>query len=195
MTRMQAQPEAATKRNAGATRDIDPTIAAGTLSTAATSTETPPSRPLKRPGANLDLSPPASAPRAAPVGSGAATESGSDSGQDMDADYDPLPPSKDGRCHNYERNPQQVGAPTSKDLFPDFKQQKEGILASATAVSMKAALLDEPGYRWNNERAMEEAQRASKYVIDVDFSLSRFGDPYEDTEVWVHQQQQQQQQQ
>ncbi|KAI5285971.1 hypothetical protein KEM52_002200 [Ascosphaera acerosa] len=42
----------------------------------------------------------------------------------------------------------------------------------------------QPGYKWLNKRAQEEAKEAQAYVVDKDFSLAEFGDPYEDMEVF-----------
>ncbi|KAL3470030.1 hypothetical protein BJX99DRAFT_58361 [Aspergillus californicus] len=46
-----------------------------------------------------------------------------------------------------------------------------------------AADSQQPGASWMNKRAEEEYQRAMEYVIDQDFSLDEFGDPFDDREM------------
>ncbi|PWY95036.1 hypothetical protein BO94DRAFT_581381 [Aspergillus sclerotioniger CBS 115572] len=40
-----------------------------------------------------------------------------------------------------------------------------------------------PGASWMNKRAEEEYQRAMEYVIDQDFNLDEFGDPFDERDV------------
>jgi len=39
---------------------------------------------------------------------------------------------------------------------------------------------DEPGAAWKNKKAQEDFQRAYADVVDKDFSLKDFGDPFGD---------------
>ncbi|OJD15581.1 hypothetical protein AJ78_04171 [Emergomyces pasteurianus Ep9510] len=41
----------------------------------------------------------------------------------------------------------------------------------------------EPGSSWNNKKAEEEYQRALEMVVDRDFSLKEFGDPFDDRDM------------
>ncbi|EAL89617.2 uncharacterized protein AFUA_4G11750 [Aspergillus fumigatus Af293] len=41
----------------------------------------------------------------------------------------------------------------------------------------------QPGARWMNKRAEEEYQRAMEYIIDKDFNLDEFGDPFDDRDM------------
>ncbi|PGH18577.1 hypothetical protein AJ79_00356 [Helicocarpus griseus UAMH5409] len=41
----------------------------------------------------------------------------------------------------------------------------------------------EPGASWNNKKAEEEYQRAMEAVVDRDFSLKEFGDPFDDRDM------------
>ncbi|ODH42113.1 hypothetical protein ACO22_01266 [Paracoccidioides brasiliensis] len=41
----------------------------------------------------------------------------------------------------------------------------------------------EPGASWNNKKAEEEYQRAMELVVDQDFSLKEFGDPFDDKDM------------
>ncbi|KAF7118167.1 hypothetical protein CNMCM5793_007568 [Aspergillus hiratsukae] len=40
-----------------------------------------------------------------------------------------------------------------------------------------------PGARWMNKRAEEEYQRAMEYIVDKDFNLDEFGDPFDDRDM------------
>jgi len=42
---------------------------------------------------------------------------------------------------------------------------------------------DLPGASWMNKRAEEEYQRAMEFVVDKDFSLREFGDPFDDRDM------------
>ncbi|EDN03658.1 predicted protein [Histoplasma mississippiense (nom. inval.)] len=41
----------------------------------------------------------------------------------------------------------------------------------------------EPGSSWNNKKAEEEYQRALEIVVDRDFGLKEFGDPFDDRDM------------
>ncbi|KAB8232315.1 uncharacterized protein BDW43DRAFT_280016 [Aspergillus alliaceus] len=41
----------------------------------------------------------------------------------------------------------------------------------------------QPGASWMNKRAEEEYQRAMDYVVDQDFSLDEFGDPFDERDM------------
>ncbi|KAL4867019.1 hypothetical protein BDV12DRAFT_187006 [Aspergillus spectabilis] len=41
----------------------------------------------------------------------------------------------------------------------------------------------QPGASWMNKRAEEEYQRAMEFVIDQDFNLDEFGDPFDDRDM------------
>ncbi|PGH00478.1 hypothetical protein AJ80_09169 [Polytolypa hystricis UAMH7299] len=62
-----------------------------------------------------------------------------------------------------------------------------GVLAAeGVGVGVGAALpiaLAEPGASWNNKKAEEEYQRAMEYVVDLDFSINEFGDPFDDRDI------------
>ncbi|PWY80579.1 hypothetical protein BO70DRAFT_396874 [Aspergillus heteromorphus CBS 117.55] len=40
-----------------------------------------------------------------------------------------------------------------------------------------------PGASWMNKRAEEEYQRAMEYVVDQDFNLDEFGDPFDERDM------------
>ncbi|CBF81662.1 uncharacterized protein ANIA_10696 [Aspergillus nidulans FGSC A4] len=40
-----------------------------------------------------------------------------------------------------------------------------------------------PGASWMNKRAEEEYQRAMEYVIDLDWNLDEFGDPFDERDM------------
>ncbi|EEA20332.1 conserved hypothetical protein [Talaromyces marneffei ATCC 18224] len=42
---------------------------------------------------------------------------------------------------------------------------------------------DAPGASWNNQRAQEEFNRALESVVDRDFSLREFGDPFDESDM------------
>lgn len=42
---------------------------------------------------------------------------------------------------------------------------------------------DAPGASWNNQRAQEEFNRALENVVDRDFSLREFGDPFDESDM------------
>ncbi|EAW10608.1 uncharacterized protein ACLA_050800 [Aspergillus clavatus NRRL 1] len=41
----------------------------------------------------------------------------------------------------------------------------------------------QPGAMWMNKRAEEEYQRALEYVVDKDFNLDEFGDPFDERDM------------
>ncbi|GAQ33957.1 hypothetical protein ABZX51_002998 [Aspergillus tubingensis] len=47
----------------------------------------------------------------------------------------------------------------------------------------QAQQMDAPGAAWMNKRAEEEYQRAMEYVVDHDFNLDEFGDPFDERDV------------
>ncbi|PLB55100.1 hypothetical protein P170DRAFT_432641 [Aspergillus steynii IBT 23096] len=42
---------------------------------------------------------------------------------------------------------------------------------------------DQPGAMWLNKRAEEEYQRAMEFVVDKDFNLNEFGDPFDERDM------------
>ncbi|KAJ5567448.1 hypothetical protein N7535_006754 [Penicillium sp. DV-2018c] len=42
---------------------------------------------------------------------------------------------------------------------------------------------DQPGAAWQSKRAQEEYQRAMEFVVDKDFSLAEFGDPFDERDL------------
>ncbi|KAL1964712.1 hypothetical protein VTN77DRAFT_6738 [Rasamsonia byssochlamydoides] len=42
---------------------------------------------------------------------------------------------------------------------------------------------EQPGASWMNQRAQEEYQRALESVVDKDFSLQEFGDPFDERDM------------
>ncbi|KAL2819409.1 hypothetical protein BJX63DRAFT_381932 [Aspergillus granulosus] len=44
-------------------------------------------------------------------------------------------------------------------------------------------LSQQPGASWMSKRAEEEFQRAMEYVVDQDFSLDEFGDPFDERDM------------
>ncbi|RAO65695.1 uncharacterized protein BHQ10_001707 [Talaromyces amestolkiae] len=42
---------------------------------------------------------------------------------------------------------------------------------------------DAPGASWNNQRAQEEFNRALENVVDREFSLGEFGDPFDESDM------------
>ncbi|WEW60718.1 hypothetical protein PRK78_006205 [Emydomyces testavorans] len=44
----------------------------------------------------------------------------------------------------------------------------------------------EPGASWNNRQAQEEYRRAMEFVLDKDFNLNKFGDPFDDRDMEIH---------
>ncbi|EGE08636.1 hypothetical protein TMEN_4529 [Trichophyton mentagrophytes] len=52
--------------------------------------------------------------------------------------------------------------------------------ADDSTSNLPAVLREEPGASWMNKKAEEEAKRALEFVVDKDFSLREFGDPFDD---------------
>ncbi|KAL2839954.1 hypothetical protein BJY01DRAFT_22629 [Aspergillus pseudoustus] len=46
-----------------------------------------------------------------------------------------------------------------------------------------ADVSQQPGASWMNKRAEEEFQRAMEYVVDQDFNLDEFGDPFDERDL------------
>ncbi|KAJ5138599.1 uncharacterized protein N7515_003447 [Penicillium bovifimosum] len=42
---------------------------------------------------------------------------------------------------------------------------------------------EQPGPAWQSKRAQEEYQRAMEFVVDKDFSLAEFGDPFDERDL------------
>ncbi|KAL4782830.1 hypothetical protein BJX76DRAFT_358548 [Aspergillus varians] len=85
--------------------------------------------------------------------------------------------------HSQATNPQFAGA---SELSPpgsqpqsisgkakDFPSTEGGTTSSA----------QQPGASWMNKRAEEEYQRAMEYVVDLDFNLDEFGDPFDERDM------------
>ncbi|KAL2866522.1 uncharacterized protein BJX67DRAFT_355024 [Aspergillus lucknowensis] len=51
------------------------------------------------------------------------------------------------------------------------------------ATSTEDESTEQPGASWMSKRAQEEYQRAMEYVIDQDFSLDEFGDPFDESDM------------
>ncbi|KAF3481426.1 uncharacterized protein GIQ15_04185 [Arthroderma uncinatum] len=56
-------------------------------------------------------------------------------------------------------------------------------MAEGPASQLPAALRDEPGAAWMNTKSEEDAKRALEYVVDKEFSLKEFGDPFDDSDI------------
>ncbi|PYH99071.1 hypothetical protein BO71DRAFT_314936, partial [Aspergillus ellipticus CBS 707.79] len=57
---------------------------------------------------------------------------------------------------------------------------------SPLATQMQQPSLDQqaaPGASWTSKRAKEEEQRAMEYVVDQDFNLNEFGDPFDERDM------------
>lgn len=143
-------------------------------------TQTPPSIPLKRPGADLDLSPPASTPRAAPLRSGNGNESLTEefeSEEDMDVDAE------------------EVESPLYKEIEERRTRKQQRIKKMEDAQKKRSDeairmifggdLSPESMSRWLSKEAKWELLSAWDNVVDKDFSLARFGDPFEGLEHWL----------
>ncbi|KAI9369180.1 hypothetical protein BJX61DRAFT_173176 [Aspergillus egyptiacus] len=81
-------------------------------------------------------------------------------------------------------NPQQFAG---SELSPPGSQTQQtagmsdlGKGSAANQLQEGAEAAQQPGASWMNKRAEEEYQRAMEYVIDQDFSLDEFGDPFDD---------------
>ncbi|KAA8648657.1 uncharacterized protein ATNIH1004_004542 [Aspergillus tanneri] len=78
-----------------------------------------------------------------------------------------------------------IGIPS--ELSPPGSQTQP---ASANVVggmpaitTMTSAPDQQPGAMWMNKRAEEEFQRAMEFVVDKDFSLDEFGDPFDESDM------------
>ncbi|KAL4808304.1 hypothetical protein BDV18DRAFT_134658 [Aspergillus unguis] len=59
------------------------------------------------------------------------------------------------------------------DITPGYS----GFDGAATDTSQQ------PGASWMNKRAQEDYQRAMEYVVDLDFNLDEFGDPFDERDM------------
>ncbi|KAK1149430.1 hypothetical protein N8T08_006653 [Aspergillus melleus] len=55
--------------------------------------------------------------------------------------------------------------------------------AAPGTTSGSTAPEDQPGAKWLNKRAEEEYQRAMELVVDKDFNLNEFGDPFDERDM------------
>ncbi|OAX79733.1 hypothetical protein ACJ72_05944 [Emergomyces africanus] len=67
---------------------------------------------------------------------------------------------------------------TSSHVGSDGASGSDGRDQASSAISRA-----EPGSSWNNKKAEEEYQRALEIVVDRDFSLKEFGDPFDDRDM------------
>ncbi|KAL3455369.1 hypothetical protein BJX64DRAFT_282134 [Aspergillus heterothallicus] len=83
-------------------------------------------------------------------------------------------------------HPQFAGA---SELSPPGSQSQNSTLKGdfgsivPSSESGTADLSQQPGASWLNKRAEEEFQRAMEYVVDQDFSLDEFGDPFDERDM------------
>ncbi|PLB42457.1 uncharacterized protein BDW47DRAFT_121566 [Aspergillus candidus] len=68
---------------------------------------------------------------------------------------------------------------------PDSQTQTQG--SSQQQPQQQQQKIRQPGASWMNKRAEEEYQRAMEHVIDQDFSLDEFGDPFDDRDMLLPQ--------
>ncbi|KAF7716898.1 Uncharacterized protein PECH_000711 [Penicillium ucsense] len=100
------------------------------------------------------------------LGSGARTPTHNRS--NMDAPSELSPPGS---------QPQQmIDASTADD-----KGMSSLIESQAVDIAGKGPEL--PGTAWNNKRAQDEYHRAMEHVVDQDFSLDEFGDPFDERDL------------
>ncbi|EFR03763.1 hypothetical protein MGYG_06762 [Nannizzia gypsea CBS 118893] len=57
---------------------------------------------------------------------------------------------------------------------------KKGEEAEDSTSSLPSILREEPGASWMNKKVEEEAKRALEFVVDKEFNLREFGDPFDD---------------
>ncbi|KAJ5496120.1 hypothetical protein N7539_001236 [Penicillium diatomitis] len=77
------------------------------------------------------------------------------------------------------------------ELSPPGSQPQQMIDAStaddkgmSSLVESQAGDIPElPGTAWNNKRAQDEYHRAMEHVVDQDFSLDEFGDPFDERDL------------
>ncbi|PYI12473.1 hypothetical protein BO78DRAFT_392320 [Aspergillus sclerotiicarbonarius CBS 121057] len=74
--------------------------------------------------------------------------------------------------------------PHASTLGGQGKSFPPGLIDSPLATqTQQADQQTAPGASWMNKRAEEEYQRAMEYVIDQDFNLDEFGDPFDERDV------------
>ncbi|KAI9932967.1 hypothetical protein MW887_009219 [Aspergillus wentii] len=78
----------------------------------------------------------------------------------------------------------------ASELSPPGSQTKQISGVSGAAMGMDKGIpisaesqQQQPGASWMNKRAEEEYQRAMEFVVDKDFSLSEFGDPFDERDM------------
>ncbi|KAL4913644.1 hypothetical protein BDW62DRAFT_192068 [Aspergillus aurantiobrunneus] len=81
--------------------------------------------------------------------------------------------------HTQATNPQFAGA--SELSPPGSQSQSTGGMVKTDAGTTGSG--KQPGASWMNKRAEEEYQRAMEYVVDLDFNLDEFGDPFDERDM------------
>ncbi|CAL5874620.1 uncharacterized protein PFLUO_LOCUS8917 [Penicillium psychrofluorescens] len=73
--------------------------------------------------------------------------------------------------------------PQHMSQFPvcDFEAAPETIGAGAGAAAGKGS--EPPVAAWKSRRAQEDYQRAMEYVVDKEFNLNEFGDPFDERDL------------
>ncbi|GCB26564.1 hypothetical protein AAWM_09449 [Aspergillus awamori] len=69
-------------------------------------------------------------------------------------------------------NPSLIDSPLATQTTQQIQQQQQ-----------QGEQMDAPGASWMNKRAEEEYQRALEYVVDQEFNLDEFGDPFDERDV------------
>ncbi|GAD97045.1 hypothetical protein AOR_1_1858154 [Paecilomyces variotii No. 5] len=106
--------------------------------------------------------------------------------------YQPSSPQPTGA-----RTPTNAGTHFNSELSPPGSQKASEPAArsgSLTFTTVSEALdrkgdsktSERPGASWMNKRAEEEYQRALENVVDRDFSLMEFGDPFDERDVNIN---------
>ncbi|MCJ1364097.1 hypothetical protein MMC16_003206 [Acarospora aff. strigata] len=83
------------------------------------------------------------------------------------------------------------GRPTEHDMMDytsglqNGNSRERGEQSSTREAARRADMAHEPGAAWNNPRAQEEYARAMENVVDKNFSLREFGDPFDEGDAQI----------
>ncbi|KAL1957816.1 hypothetical protein VTO42DRAFT_5534 [Malbranchea cinnamomea] len=93
------------------------------------------------------------------------------------------------------RGPSGISPPASQDAMALDPTSLEHLLEAAgegvtktmepATLAQKDYVNAEPGSGWNNKKALEEYHRALESVVDRDFNLDEFGDPFDERDMKI----------
>ncbi|EEQ33498.1 hypothetical protein McanMca71_004721 [Microsporum canis] len=89
------------------------------------------------------------------------------------------PTTREATMTGYNENVKESTTLAGQSMNPNLSEEA----AEASTSQLPSILREEPGASWMSKKADEEAKRALEFVVDKEFSLKEFGDPFDDRDI------------